>query len=206
MQWEVLVPIIVMAVFILINVFRTNDETQRDARRRAQGAAPPNRPPSEVERFLEEINKLKQRAEEKKRAAGEDTPRAAPPVVMPTPTPAPRIEAPVRPRPPRPVVTPPPRRPLPESPRVRPPLEVVATPVAPPPPPLTPAPPPVPVVPAVVASVPVLSPPPAPMVTTVPEKLSPAAAQLRALLRSPQTLRVAVLLHEVLGPPRCKRR
>jgi hypothetical protein len=35
---------------------------------------------------------------------------------------------------------------------------------------------------------------------------SPALTQLMSLLRTPQTLRTAVLLHEILGPPRCRRR
>src|SRR5262245_29426179 len=36
--------------------------------------------------------------------------------------------------------------------------------------------------------------------------LSPALVQLRDLLRTPQSLRTAVMLREVLGPPRCQRR
>jgi hypothetical protein len=35
---------------------------------------------------------------------------------------------------------------------------------------------------------------------------SPAIAQLHSLLRNPQTMQTAVLLREVLGPPRCRRK
>ena len=43
-----------------------------------------------------------------------------------------------------------------------------------------------------------------PAMPTVGE--SPVAVALRGLFRTPETLAAAIVLHEVIGPPRCRRR
>src|SRR5262245_22697286 len=109
MNWMWIVILIPVVVWILSSVIRPSEEQPRDLRRRlpprddeGPGEPPRARPPSEVERFLEEINRLRQRAAEQQKAAEEPTAAPAP---KPPPPPMPRQM-------PRPV--PPPRRPRPE--------------------------------------------------------------------------------------------
>ncbi len=45
---------------------------------------------------------------------------------------------------------------------------------------------------------------PAPPKSATTEHVNPVAVQLQALLQNPNSLAVAVMLHEVLGPPKCK--
>jgi hypothetical protein len=192
MQWQVLVPIIVIAIFILINVFRTNEEQPRETRRRPMGGPrPPRGPdqlPSEVERFLEEIERMKRRAVDEKPRAVVEEPRPEP-----APVPVPRVDRPQRPR-----TAPPPRRTRPGPLRERP-IDVVPVPVLPPPLP-----------PVVVEAVPLSQPVGAvgfavqPVGAVSPAKAAPPVQQLRELMRTPKTLQTAVLLQEVLGPPRCR--
>jgi len=64
----------------------------------------------------------------------------------------------------------------------------------------------VPAVVPVVTPAPMLEPPRrAPTVSAPSRPPSPAVKQLLELLRTPQTVRAAILLNEVLGPPRSKR-
>jgi len=46
---------------------------------------------------------------------------------------------------------------------------------------------------------------PAPPKSATTEPVNPVAVQLQALLQNPNSLAVAIMLHEVLGPPKCKR-
>jgi len=184
MQWEILVFVIVAAVFILINIFRSGDEAPQNRRRPPLGE-PARRPRNDLERFLEEIRRQKQAAAEEAQPVLEEEPTAAPP---PRPVPPPRPQW----VPPRPV--PPPPRPL----RDEPVLDVLpAVPVPPPPPPVVFTPPP-PVLPP-------KAPPPPPGPGPAAVKPSPLLADFRALLRSPRAMQMAILLQEVLGPPRCRR-
>lgn len=195
MHWEWVVPVIAVVLWILSSVIRSPEEPPRDLRRRrlpnnrpAQGGEPA-RPSSEVERFLEEINRLRRRAADGQKPADEtreEEPRAEP---SPRPEPPPRPQPPSLPRRPRrtPAVVVPPRR-------------AVAQP--PPPPPAQAVP--------VLDVLEVIAAPATPMAKAAQRipapAASPAVAQLRTLLASPQNLQTAVLLHEVLGPPRCRRR
>lgn len=204
MNW-VIILVIVAVVFILANVFKPDDETKR---RQARPGEPPRPLGNDINQFLDEMNRLRRRAAEAPPAEPEEYRSEAPP------RPAPAVRPPV-PRPPRP------------RPRIQPPTPALAfTPPAPPPPPpvprivvaepvildvlpaSTPRPSSPPAPPRFPDALPARSPAPAaaPVVAApVVEKLPPAVTQLRSLLRSPQGLRNAMLLKEVLGPPRCRR-
>jgi hypothetical protein len=182
MHWEVLIVVIAFAVGLLSWIFGKAEQPQ--ARRRPpgmDGPAPGNRPQTEIERFLEEISRMKRRAAEEQRGgATEDIPR---PASRPVPVPRPkRVE-----RMPRPAPSLPPRE--------RPAAIVAAPPPVPAPPPLEGV--------GVAAVEPPSSRAPQVMIRS---RTTPAAAQLGSLLRSPQALQAAVLLHEILGPPRCRHR
>jgi hypothetical protein len=182
LQW--LIPVILIIIWVVNSFLRGNEEERNKNRQRPtpRGDRPPSEPTarrstSDIDRFLEEVNRRRRQAAERR----------------PTPEPP-------RQRPPsRPPSAPPPRRqptsrPVERIPtaEVIPVVEAVATAVAARPPALTaqPAATAQPTPGAVNASVPVV---PAPM------------QQLMGLLASPENLRTAILLREVLGPPRCRR-
>src|SRR5689334_20141579 len=124
MHWEWVVPVIALVLWILNNLIRNADDKQaRTARRRAEPGEerPAERSPSDVDQFLEEINRMRRRSAPPRH--GE-----APEVV--------RAEEPPRPsEPPRPVYLPTVvETPRPERPRPRPaqkPRTLVAKPVVP---------------------------------------------------------------------------
>jgi hypothetical protein len=196
--------------------------------------APRPRAPGDLDKFLQEIQRRRRAAEERERPpqpepqpqaerppertidrpplSAQPGPRPRPPQPRPAqPAPAPR-RRPVRSVPDQPT-SPPVARPVsePRRPRVparevpvEPPLDVLPV----PPrlqPPLTPAPAPAPPVAVVVAEV---APPPEPTFPQAAQarRQSPALEQLVAFLKSPQSMRAAIVLQEVLGPPVCRRR
>ncbi len=187
------IVILAAAVLFLSNIFRGDKEAQNSKR---TGPANRARPPEgDVDRFLEEINRRRREANER-RAAKSDLPAQPPPPLR-------------RPEPRRPE---PPRRSLPSESRParvpQAPVPKVQTPSV-----LKKAPPvvlpvsPVVAAPVVVAEVkpPPLSPAPAAAKVTS-RAPSPAVARLLPLLHSRQTLRAAILLQEILGPPLAHRR
>jgi hypothetical protein len=194
MHWEWVVPVIAVVLWILSSVIRAPEEPPRNLPRRrlpdGRPAGEPARPSSEVERFLEEINRLRKRASEEQKTAEarEEEPRAEPPPrPRPEPPPTPR-RIPRRP----PTVVAPPRRVVVETP---------PTPVAPPPSVALPV---VEGLEIIGVASPLSAAKPAQRLAA--PAVAPAVAQLRALLTSPQNLQTAVLLQEVLGQPRCRRR
>src|SRR5262245_15771882 len=126
------IPIIVIVVFLVIwvltNVLRAQQDDAKTARRPAPG--PPNRPAapmernstSDIDRFLAEIDRLRQRGGQQPQGAktAQRLPPAAPvPRPRPQPQPKPRPGQAQRPRPtamPRPAPPAPPPRPAPPSP------------------------------------------------------------------------------------------
>jgi hypothetical protein len=187
MHWEWIVPVIALALWIISSLVKTAEDRSKQA---GPGEPlPPDSPPrplSEVDRFLEEINRMRRRQDEEQRQ--ETPPQRREPLATPPspvvvrqvePTTAPNFEKPVvveeKPRP-RTIIRH--RRPEPRPTQFKPSAPVPAAPPLPPPPP---------------------SVPPA-------RPYSPAVAQLQALLRSTQSLQTAILLQEVLGPPKCRRR
>ncbi|MBY0525249.1 MAG: hypothetical protein K2R98_17715 [Gemmataceae bacterium] len=205
MQWEWVVPVIAVVLWIISSVIRAPEEPPRDVRRRrlpmGEQPAEPAKPPSEVDRFLEEINKLRQRAAEEPKTVIPANPE---PPKRPRPPDAPR---PI-PRRPRPIDPPPPRRPMVET---LPPKVVVERPVGTLAPAVPLPPPPVPVVVAPVIEVVAAVPASARSGQRSPPAGAPSIGasvpitQLLALLHSPKAAQAAILLNEVLGPPRSRR-
>src|SRR5438477_5699449 len=106
MHWEWIVPVVVFAVWILLSLIRNAEEQPRDNRRQIPGPGrSPERPSSEVDKFLEEINRMRRKNAEQQEAKGGPAPTASA-----EPTTAPNFEEPkTRPASPPPVV-PRPRR------------------------------------------------------------------------------------------------
>jgi len=192
-SWIWIVILIPVVIWILSTVIRPPDEQPR--RRFPPGAderaeARRGRPPGEVERFLEEINRLRRRTSEEQRP----------------PEPAPASARPEVPRPvPRRVV----RQPAPRPQPVSRPVPVQRAPVGRMPVPASaPLPPPVPA-PASTEVLEVIPVSRAPVLSSLPAAtagMSPAASAIRDMFRNPQTVAAAIVLHEVLGPPKCRRR
>lgn len=203
MHWE-LIPIIVIAVWILSNLLRNKDEDNR-AKSARPGQPSPGRQRggvAEIDRFLEEIQRRRRQSLEERRE--EAIPEAAP-VVPPRSQPEPpRVRRPARPVPPTQVVS---RKPLREETTDNLPEVIPVAEAAAPPPPAAqvwPSPGHLPVANAF----PVPSAPPAPPTNVggKQRRLSPAVAQVLDLLRKPQAMQTAIILREVLDVPRCRRR
>jgi hypothetical protein len=214
-----LIVVVVEAVWILSSLFRGSDDNRKGIQRRAlprdgEPATARQRPESNVDRFLEEINRRRREAAE--RQAGTARPDT-PPVSRPVPAPA-SLEAPQRRRPgsapvivatrPAPAVVVA-RQPQAEAFREKPrsqevPLEVELDKPASPP---TLAAPPLPVPargPSAVTSL-----PPVKRVTsstqTHSRREAPLLNQLLPLLRDRKNLPAALALNEILGPPLSRR-
>jgi hypothetical protein len=189
MHWEWVVPVIALVLWILNNLIRSADDKRaRNAQRGAEleNEQPAEQPKSDVDQFLEEINRMRRRTEPPR--------RQEPPEVL-------RAEEPPRPSaPPRPVYVPTVvETPRPERPRPRPaqrPRTQVARPVVPKPG--------AEILDVIPVAAPV-APHKAPTVSAPARQPSPAVIQLRSMLRSPGTIQAAIILQEVLGPPRCRR-
>lgn len=186
MHWEWVVPVIVLVVWILTNVLRPSEEQNKLQQRRQLPDQEPDgrKPQTEVDRFLEEINRLRRQSAEQTQPQPEQprpVPRAepvvpevrrAPPQVRPQPQPQRRTqEAQAR--------RPEPRRQKTQV--AQPVLEVVEA----------------------LPAAPTVRPKPAPGVR---KTASPAVSLLHGLLRNPASMQAAVLLHEVLGPPKSRQR
>lgn len=178
-QWSwLIVPVTMFVLFLLSQILKRNEEKDRASRRPAPRPEQPEDTRSDMQRFLDEVQRLRDQATRKREAA-------APPW-SPPPRPVPVVEEvrqPIRvtPRPVpqrrQPVVRP---RPAPEV------LEVIA----------------VDQESASRAAKPVVT---AKAVTTVlaaaRRPVAPIAVELLSLLSSPRSLATAVLLKEVLDRP-----
>jgi hypothetical protein len=186
-DWGWLVPIIILLIWIINHVLRGNEEERPTNRNRPAGnqrqaeGRPTRRPTTEIDRFLEEVNRRRRQASE----------RREPPVVREIPAASAQPVA----RPPRAATTRPPApprvvRPAPERVPERPPVveAVVVEAVAAPPAPRQLEPSPQVLMPGSTVSAP-----------------SAAMERLTALLESSESLRTAIILHEIFGPPRCQR-
>ncbi|HEY1381856.1 MAG TPA: hypothetical protein VGF55_33965 [Gemmataceae bacterium] len=175
---EWIVPVVVLIVWLVSTILKSREQDE-PVRPRRPGGGDGRKPSSDIDKFLQEIDRLR------RKSADENPARPAParprPVVA-APPPVPRVRA---------------ARPV----RLQPAVEAVV----------------VEAVPAVTAA-PIaprsefVAPPPAPakprvaQVSTVEQRSSPAVTAALHLLRSPRTLAAAVVLEEVLGPPKSKRR
>ena len=195
-NWAIwLILLIPVAVSILSLLFRaTKEEPRRPGRMRpGEGPVagrPQRRSVSDIDQFLEEINRRRREAAERRRAA--EAPSA--PVRPAPPEDRPPLPPPVRARPLPPPVVKPPRRPereRQEPPRLREQEKIIIAEV----------------VPSARQSGPAMPAPEAAAQVAVatPRPASPALTQLLPLLRSRQGLRTAFLLQEILGRPVCRR-
>jgi hypothetical protein len=200
MHWEIwLVPLIALAVWILGSLLRggVEEPPRNDPQPNGGGPVrgrPPQRPMTDLDRFLQEVHRRRQGGEQHQTELPEMAPppqraerQPAPARAMPTPT-----RQPPR-RPPRPT-TPPVKR----TPRGKPAEAIVVRlPVAEPAKQLEQ------VVPEVVALSPatVPTPPPPPP----PPAVAGPPPSLATLLSTPEGLRNAFILREILAPPLCKR-
>jgi hypothetical protein len=166
MKFEWVVPVVVLIVWLVSTILKSR-ENDEPVRPRQPGGGDGRRPTSDIDRFLQEIDRLKRKSAEERAEATRPTP---PPVVRPVqPVPRPRPVKPVR-------------------------LEAVPEVV-------------------VVEPAPVIKPAPRTMQSPAPTKASRPTAAGRSfvtiaalnLLRSPQSLAGAMVLQEVLGPPKCRR-
>jgi hypothetical protein len=164
---EWIVPVVVLIVWLISTILKSR-ERDEPVRPRQPGANAGRKPTGDIDRFLQEIDRLRRKSA--------DEQASQPPRVRPAPPPPPRV---------RPVTRA--RQPLAEA------VVVEAAPV------VTPA--------AVIAPALAAQPPAATRVTRPSAELrqAPGVAPALHLLRSPRTLASAVVLHEVLGPPKCKR-
>jgi len=187
MHWEWVVPVIALVLWILNNLIRSADDKRaRNAQRGAEleNEQPAEQPKSDVDQFLEEINRMRRRTEPPRRQEPPEVVRAEPrPSAPPLPVYVPTVVETPRPQRPRP-------RPA-QRPRTQ-----VARPVAPKPG--------AEILDVIPVAAPV-APHKAPTVSAPTRQPSPAVVQLRSMLRSPGTIQAAIVLQEVLGPPRCRR-
>jgi hypothetical protein len=178
-----IIVLIGTAVLFLSNVFR---QVRNERERAQQRSARPPRPASlSTEQFLEEVNRRRQQASER----GKPRPPVRPVTLTPAPKPPPRREPPTGKGPARAI---PPR---PARPSARPAAELLEVVPVDKPAASKPAPP---------SSPPSEPAPRPPVVQRIP--LSPTLTQLLPLFRSRQTVRAAFVLHEILGPPRCRQK
>jgi hypothetical protein len=182
MNWQIwIVPVIALAVWILLQM-RAPDAPPQQPRQRPPEGDRPRQPSGDVGRFLEEIERLRRQAAPERRERPPMV-EAAPvestgPAAFERPSPPPpRVEKPKKVKKPRPV-----------------PVTVVAPAAALPILDVLPVDPPRPHVAPTVAA------------PQKPRRIAPAAAQLTSLLQTPGSLQTAILLQEVLGPPRCRRK
>jgi hypothetical protein len=206
MRWEVfIIPLIALGVWILGTIFRNAEEERQKLGARRQpggGRGPTRRPATDLERFLEDARRTRKQLE--KRTQPEKQPPASRP-------PRPRRETPA-PRPREVVIAVPVAEPLPQPSRARP-AEMEPMPAA-----VFPQAPPVTAAPVRVVAEAVIV--PSPSATTRVAEVAVAAAvpvagrnraaptsraQVIDLLRNPSTRAAALVLHEVLGPPLCRR-
>jgi hypothetical protein len=156
----------------VLNQLLRNREIDEPVRPRPGGQGPARSPTNDIDKFLQEIDRLRRKGSEERaepeRPVVKPAPRARPVVVA---QPVPRVRTPrVR------------VEPIPE-------VTVVE---------------PVRVLPAAPSSLTVQR---APQVDRRGDgRMSPAIATAMNLVRTPQSLAAAVILQEVLGPPKCKRR
>ena len=89
MNWEILiVPLIALGVWILSTVFRGAEAEKDKARRPADGAPPPRRPTGELDRFLEEARRRREKAQRIPPPEPEPS-RSLPAAVLPATNPPP---------------------------------------------------------------------------------------------------------------------
>lgn len=181
MDWGWWIPLIAVGIWIIVNVVRGLETARKEMPAPRPVDRP--RPASDIDRFLEEINRRRQEQEQRR-------PVEPPPVRRQKPIPR-SSQRPQRPAPSRP------RRPVAE------PMVAMPVPAAEPIPEVLPALPVESALPAAHGSLRVTIPTlPLPQRGVLPAHL----VELQRLLGSAQGLQAAVLAEQILGPPRSRRR
>jgi hypothetical protein len=194
-HWEWLLPII-LAFWFLVTLIRKTEEERRNRERagpnsdRPPPPARPRRQTTDIDRFLEEVNRRRGQAVERKPRTVTEARPTVPRTVVPSPPPG-KSAAPPRPPAVQPVTS------------VLPPtVSVLAAATVPSVEPVT-------AVPATKPAQGVKWPgtDEARQATSAAAGTTPAgsADSLLDLLRSPQSLQTIFLLREILAPPRCRR-
>jgi hypothetical protein len=206
-----LIPLVVVFVIILSNLAKITQEEKKNVPRRrprpAEDNPPrPRRSPGEIDKFLEEINRRRREGTEQRQPVAAERPpapsprpvaerrprREVPSLTQDIPSVVPATVRSPAPAPPS-VVLMPAKQPVPAE-RGRPAVMVEQVVVAS-------AVPPLPAAPAAAGGVA----PGAPAAVVALKPDTPTAVLLRQLLRSPQSLKTAIVLREVLDGPLCRR-
>jgi hypothetical protein len=194
LQW--IIPLIAVAVWIITHLLKAGNDQQKQRRQQQppQGGGTPRRPAGDIDRFLEEIQRRRKDVD-KKPPPVESAPPA--PVIRETPRPVKPPPIPRRVEPP--VVVSQRRRPpeIPQRPRqVVPPVELVV----------------LEEVKEVTTGIAEANVAPsaraafkAPTVSAAMAP-TPGAKKLGEMLRTKEGLQAAILMNELIGPPRCKRK
>jgi hypothetical protein len=175
-----LIPVIAIGVWLLAALIRNANQKGKAMPPEPQPQGRPRRRPTsnEIDRFLEEVRR---RQQAQRRPADEDVPEVQPVVIEPTPRPPP---PPVRRTPPASVTR---AKPSPVTVRTVAAVDNIPVALAVDARPST-----------TIAPIPAPEPPQA--------RLPGHLVELQRLLHSPQGIRAAFLLNEILGPPKCRRR
>ena len=173
---EWVVPVVVLIVWLVSTIVKSRE--QNEPVRIKPGGGEARKPTGDIDRFLQEIDRLRRKTAEEQGQTARPIPR-----VQAVPPPVPRVRP---------------------APRVKPvlrPAEVLAAESAPVVTPVS-----TPLAAEFVAPAQVTKPTGAAQVSRMELRQSPGVTAALHLLRSPRTLAAAVVLEEVLGPPKCKRR
>jgi hypothetical protein len=194
LEW--LIPIVLIILWIVNSFLRGNDEEKAKKKPRASSEGdssgsdrPTRRTTSDIDRFLDEVNRRRREAAERRQPQPAPRPKPAPPPPRKA-SPKPKVTAP-------PLTVKPAARPLERPVEPAPVLKTAEV---------------VDVLP-VATALPATSVLSSPAVSAVPkrtvsesaaETTSPVAERLAALLATPESLQTAFMLREVFGEPRCK--
>jgi hypothetical protein len=197
MEW--LIAVVFVVVFLASSLLRRGEE-ERNARGRMrpggepQGSRTVRRPANDIDRFLEEVNRRRRQGDQR-RPTLSDREMATGSLTVPASRSRPQTRAPGPSK--RQGLTQAVPAPTTRPERIRLAEAAMALEALP-----------VTAVPQIFAA-PMLAKPEAapPIAQHAPEDSpAPALAHVLTLLRSPESLTVGVMLHEILGPPRCRRR
>jgi hypothetical protein len=172
---EWVVPVVVLLVWVVSTILKSRE--QNEPVRAKPGAGGEGRKPTgDIDKFLQEIDRLRRKSADEQGQTVRPVPQ-----VRPVPPPIPRVRA---------------------VPRVRPvsrPAEMLAAESVPAVTPVS-----TPVASEFVAPIQFTKPLGVAQVSMMELRQSPGVTAALHLLRSPRTLAAAVVLQEVLGPPKCK--
>ena len=173
---EWIVPVVVLIVWVVSTILKSRE--QNEPVRAKPGAGEGRKPTGDIDKFLQEIDRLRRKTAEEQGQTARPVPQ-----VRPVPPPAPRV------------------RPVPRVKPVLRPAEALAAESVPVVTPVS-----TPLAAEFVAPARTSKPLGVAQVSMMELRQSPGVTAALHLLRSPRTLAAAAVLAEVMGPPKCKRR